>query len=157
MDMSAISGAISSAKVLKDVLQALATLKVEKATLARINEALNQVHSVQEALFDSREELFKLQKDNDDLRRKLKEHDDWETSKAKYQILQTLGGAIVYASKTESPNHFARPRCMSKREIQILQDIHVNSGGFERPNCKEIYSVKPAIETRVIRSGPSFF
>lgn len=81
MDMAIISGAIATAKALRELLQAATNLKIDTEALGRINAALNEVSSIQEKLFETREQLFELQKENDELRRQIQSNEDWETQK----------------------------------------------------------------------------
>jgi hypothetical protein len=84
--------------------------------------------------------LFRLQSENEQLRGELKAQQDWQVEKAKYQLQQTVGGAVVYAY-SGTPKHFACPSCFTKGAIQILQDRKVVSGAFECPGCKTLYPV----------------
>ena len=68
MDMSIIATAMTNAKALKELLQAAAGLKIDNQILGRINDALNEVSAIQEKLFEAREQLFDLQKENNELR-----------------------------------------------------------------------------------------
>jgi len=142
MDVPSIGAAIASGKALKDIIQGLVGLKVDTKALSQINEAQNQVSNLLGALLETQGDLFKLQHENQELRRQIQTQEDWEKKKSGYQLQETQGGAVVYTSLSTSPKHHACPRCIEKHEIQILQDLHVSTGAFVCPGCKEKYPVK---------------
>jgi hypothetical protein len=70
--------------------------------------------------------------------------EDW---RSKYSLIQTPGGATVYASPGNSPP-YACPSCFGKGIEQILQDRQVASGHFRCPSCQFDYPIKPRQSTR---------
>jgi hypothetical protein len=142
MDMASISAAITSAKALTDILKAAASVAIDTKVLTRINDAQVQVSELLAALLDAQGELFKLQNETQDLRRQIQLQEDWEKRKAGYQLQQTAGGAVVYASVSTSLAHYACPRCLEKREIQILQSLG-DSSTVRCPNCEKFYQINP--------------
>lgn len=146
MDVPSIGAAIASVKALKDILQSAATLTIDSAIVDRINEARHRVADALSALLDAQEERIRLLNENQELLGQIRSHEDWEKKKAGYQLQQTAGGAVVYASVATSPTHYACPSCIERHEIQILQDIGGSS--FECPGCKVYYSIKP-MRTRI--------
>src|SRR5437016_7400811 len=105
----------------QNLIQGLIGLKVDTEALYRINAAQTQVSNLLGALLETQGDLFKLVDENRELRRQIQTQEDWEKKKAGYQLQQTAGGAVVYASVSTSPAHYACPGCIEKREIQILQ------------------------------------
>jgi hypothetical protein len=140
MDMTVISGAMAAAKALRDVLQAAASLKIDNETLARINAALGEVSAIQEKLFEAREQLFTLQKENEELRQQLRANDEWEKQKNHYRLVNMPGGATVWESKDGNPKHFACVSCFAKRAIVILQTSE-GTGYYICPTCKVGYQL----------------
>jgi hypothetical protein len=140
MDIALIAGAYSGLKFAKDALQVALGYKIETETRTQISLALEKLSTAQDTLFELREELFRLQSENEQLRGELKAQQDWQVEKAKYQLQQTVGGAVVYAY-SGTPKHFACPSCFTTGAIQILQDRRVISGAFEMPGCKTLYPV----------------
>lgn len=63
-----LAAAMRGAKATTELLQAALAIKVDNATLTKINDALNQVRIIQDALFEAQQELFKLQQENYELR-----------------------------------------------------------------------------------------
>ena len=140
MDPVSISAAYTGLKAAKDMLQALATAKIDVASLGKINDALAKLGQAQDALFEMREELFALQQANQEVTQKLAEKEEWQIKLANYALVITPGGATVYASSGD-PAHYICPGCLNKRELQILQDSRSSSGRFSCPGCKEQFPV----------------
>lgn len=159
MDLTTITAAIGSVKTLKELLQAATSLRIDTESLGRINSALNEVASIQEKLFEAREQLFNIQKENDDLRQQIKTHDDWKGRLNAFVLNKTVGGAVVYESRDDKPKHYVCPQCVEKHQIQILQDLNVMSGAYECPGCQNKYAVKERKEfkTEPFRRPPRGF
>ncbi|MDO9272209.1 MAG: hypothetical protein Q7T94_04230 [Rugosibacter sp.] len=143
MDIALVGAAYNGLKFAKDALKLSLDLKVENESHAQIHVALDKLGTVQDSLFEMREELFRLQAENEELRRELKGHEDWASSKAQYELQKTPGGAVVYRFLGQ-PEHYACPSCFAQGTIQILQDRRVMSGTFECSGCKTQFLVKPA-------------
>lgn len=140
-----VSAAYTGLKFAKDALQVALGYKIEAETRTQITAALEKLGAAQDTLFELREELFRLQGDNDRLRQQLAAREKWEAQKAAYRLETAVGGAVVYLSDGP-PQHFACPVCFSKNTIQILQDRRVMSGVFDCPSCKAQYPVNPVRE-----------
>ena len=128
MDLGSISVAYEGLKIAKDTIKALSNLKIETESIGRINEAVRQVGDAQDTLFQLREELFKLQEENRRLKDTISENEEWMLKKSNYELTETDGGAVVYKSLEGTP-HFVCPSCLERKQIQILQDRRVFSGG----------------------------
>jgi len=152
MDISAVGAAYTGLKFAKDALQVALSYKIENETRTQISAALDKLGAAQDSLFELREELLRLQGENDRLRQALKAQQDWEATKARYQLEATSGGAVVYGS-LDSPKHFACPSCFAKAEIQILQDRRVAAGVFDCPSCRAVFPVKQRRSASI--SGPT--
>jgi hypothetical protein len=140
MDLTIIGAAYSGLKFAKDALQVALGYRIEAEVRAQISAALEKLGAAQDTLFELREELFRLQGDNDRLRQQLTAHEGWEAQRAVYRLTRTEGGAVVYGSEGPPP-HFACPVCFSKKSIQILQDRRVLAGVYDCPGCKAEYPV----------------
>ena len=141
MDLAAIGAAYTGLKFAKDTLQVVLASKVDAETRTKIADALERLGTTQDTLFEVREELFRLQSENERLRNDLKARDDWESRKAQYPITPTAGGAIVRVSTGEQ-RHFVCPSCFETyHEPQPLQDRRVAAGLFDCPRCKTAYPV----------------
>ena len=143
MDVTLVTAAWEGIKFAKDALKAALDYKIEIEVRQKIVAALEKLGSTQDDLFTVRENLFRLQEENEKLRQQLKARDEWETQKAGYRLEETAGGAVVYSSTDkEVPKHYACPSCYTKETIQILQDRGVVSGIFDCSGCKAGYYVK---------------
>jgi hypothetical protein len=143
MDTALVTAAITGIRFIKDSLEVALGYKIENESSVKINEALKQVGAIQETLFDLREELFRLQSENQELQRQLKAKEEWETQKSQYSLEETAGSGIVYAF-LGTPKHYACPSCFTKATIQILQDRNTMGGHFDCPSCKAQYRIKPS-------------
>ena len=143
MDMATISTAYTSIKIVKESISGLLGTKIESAAKEKVNEALDKLGAVQDSLFYLREELGRLQSDNSDLKDQLRNQGNWENKLAEYHLEETEGGAVVYAFK-KTPEHYACPRCVVKKEIQILQDERVITGEFKCPGCDKYFPINQA-------------
>ena len=118
--------------------------KIENESRSKINEALKEVGNIQDKLFDLREELFRLQSENQELSQQLKAQKELENRRNQYQLEQTPGRAMVYVS-LGNPKHYACPVCFNKGDIQVLQGNNVEGfrGTYDCYNCKAVYVIEP--------------
>ncbi len=149
MDVGSITAGYTSLKFIKDSLEVMLSYKIDIESQSRINAALKEVGTIQDTLFHTREELFRLQTENEQLRQELKAKEGWENQKSQYQLEDTAGGATVYAF-TGTPKHYACPSCFTKATIQILQDRRVIGGIFDCPSCRTPYKVNPYNEPETV-------
>jgi len=140
MDISAVAAAYNGLKTAKDIFSDFADLKTEIKSQEKINAAVKSVSEAQDTLFQLREQLFRLQEENSNLKQELSEKEEWNKRLSNYELFETPGGAVVYKSK-EGTNHYICPRCIEKKEIQILQDRKVMSGDFACPGCGKDFPV----------------
>lgn len=156
MDSIVINAAITSAKALATTLQVLAKLKLDHETLARVNDALQQVADIQQQLFNTNQQLFELQKERDDLQRQLKSTADWEVEKARYKMVETPAGTILWELVNGSPQHYACPVCFADKKIMPLSKHEEYA--LRCPSCNKTYQKgKPPpmtpMERRTVRFG----
>ncbi len=142
MDVGSITAGYTGLKFIKDSLEVMLGYKVDIESQNRINAALKEVGTIQDTLFHIREEMFRLQTENEQLRQELKVKEGWDKQKSQYQLEKTVGGAVVYAF-TESPKYYVCPSCFDKQSIQILQDERDGLGNFQCPGCKTRYPIDP--------------
>jgi FtsZ-binding cell division protein ZapB len=114
------------------VLQTLANILNAKdfATVQMVITNLQQsIYELQAKNLESQEKAVELQKDllrlqaeNDQLKRKIDAHDEWEQTKARYAPHRTSDGSIVYRLAHADPlKQLFCARCFSKRLIVNLQ------------------------------------
>ena len=65
MDIASIGAAYTGLKFIKDSLEVFHGYKVENLSQDQINKALKEVGIIQDTLFHIREELFRLQSENE--------------------------------------------------------------------------------------------
>lgn len=68
MDLSAITSAYTALKAIKDVGTSLLEAKIDKEAEKRVNEAFENIGTVQDTLFYMREDLLRLQEENRELK-----------------------------------------------------------------------------------------
>ncbi|WP_286694593.1 hypothetical protein [Spongiibacter sp. UBA1325] len=141
MDIALISASYEGLKIGKAALQSLFDAKVDSEAKEKIDLVLQKLGDAQDTLFSMREELFRLQEENERLRRQAASMAQWDEIKSRYILQSTEGGAIVYVS-TGDPQHYACPSCFNSKELHFLQDRHVMSGEFKCTGCDSTYPVK---------------
>jgi hypothetical protein len=78
MDLATITAAYEGLKASKQILGAIFEAKVDAEAKPKVIAALEQLGNAQDALFSLREELFRLQSVNDDLRKQLAALESWD-------------------------------------------------------------------------------
>ncbi len=149
---------------IKDVIDLLTQLanRVEDRQVAiELNEIQRLIIGLQSEQADLhetnvklREELFEVKTENNRLSVEIAQNDAWKDQIDKYELITTEGGATVYQYKSD-PVHYACPSCMSKREIQILQNQRTYTGRFICPGCSVAFPVnvvQKRPKPKVIRS-----
>jgi hypothetical protein len=142
MDLATITAAYEGLKASKQILGAIFEAKVDAEAKPKVIAALEHLGNAQDALFSLREELFRLQSVNDDLRKQLAAAESWAMRAAQYELAKTSGGAVVYKFKAQ-PEHFACPSCFNSKQIQILQDNRTTSGKFRCTGCSAEFPIQP--------------
>jgi hypothetical protein len=140
VDLTTITAAYNGLKVGREILNAFMEAKIETEARGKILEVVTKLGAAQDTMFEMREELFKLQSENQDLRRKSAEQESWDKRLSAYSLKGTVGGAVVYAANAE-PLHYICPSCLNKRELHILQDNRTASGKFRCTGCESEYPI----------------
>lgn len=153
MDIVAITAAFEGLKASKQIVTALFDAKVDAEAKPKIIAALEQLGNAQDTLYELRDELFKLQSKNEELRKELAVLEAWEVRASQYEVQQTEGGAIVYKFKA-LPLHYACPSCFNKHQLQFLQDNRTISGKFRCPGCEVEYPINPRQKREVAQAAP---
>ena len=149
IDPASIATAYSGLVAVKDIFQGLAGLKIDVDSLAKIHDAQLKLGSVQDTLFQLREELFTLQNEKQELTRQLDVQNAWKNQLSEYSLFAAPGGATVYVSSAE-PVHYICPSCINKKEIHILQDSRTTSGKYRCTGCEQEYPIKPRQDPNAI-------
>ena len=149
MDSLSLAGAWQGAKAAKELLTAAFEAKVESEVKPKILEAQTRLGEIQDTLFALREQLSQLQDDKRDLQAKLDQAEAWSERLKQYELIKTIGGAVVYQFKGQ-PHHYACPTCINKKEVQILQDNRTLSGKYRCTGCKNEFPVDPRQEAEPV-------
>ncbi len=142
MDITTITTAYEGLKLGKELLKSLHEAKVESDAKVKIEEVMQKLGGAQDTLFSMREELFKLQTENENLKKKINETDAWEQKISNYELVKTSGGAVVYQFK-ETPEHYICPSCVSNCRTEILHDNRTFSGKYRCVKCEAEYPINP--------------
>ncbi len=151
MDIASITAGYQGLKIGKDILKSLYETKVAADAKEKIDEVMSKLGEAQDILFSMREELFRLQSKNEELKMKISETESWENKLTNYELTKTEGGAVVHKYIGE-PEHYICTSCVSNRSIQILQDNRTMSGKFRCVACKAEFPIKPSQSGRRVRS-----
>ena len=142
MDAASVMAAYQGLKFAKDSLVTVAQGKIEIESQAKVMAALEKLGAAQDALFEMRDELFRLQADNARLTQAVAQNEAWEKRFAAYELAKTAGGAVVFKFKGQ-PEHFACPSCANNQKLEILQDNRTMSGKFRCTACKAEFPIRP--------------
>lgn len=126
-----ISEAVELTRRISDLVKAGITLELQE-----------RIADLREAVLNAKDEVLRLREENQDLRGKLGEQEQWTARAAAYTLIETNGGAIVWHTPGP-PEHFACPVCLEKKTVNILQDTRTYSGAFRCPGCGKTYPVRP--------------
>jgi len=142
VDIASVTAAYNGLKMGKEILNAFLETRIEADSRARVADVMSKLGQAQDTLFELREELFKLQSENEGLRRQIGQFESWDKTLSNYALEKTAGGAVVFAFKG-TPEHYACPSCIAKRELQILQDNRTMSGKFRCTGCNAEFPIMP--------------
>lgn len=115
-----LAAAISSLKALKDGISLAFDAKVDAEVRSARVAVMDQLGKTQETLYDLRDELFKIQTENEELKRAASSSAKWDEASAQYEFVESPGGAYVFRSLSDH-NLFACPTCMHNKRLSALQ------------------------------------
>lgn len=149
MDVVSIMSAYQGVKAAKDLLTAAFDAKVDSDAKHKILEAQSKLGEIQDTLFLLRDQLAQMQDENRQLQDQLRASESWSDRVKQYELVKSAGGAVVYRFGG-SPEHFACPTCINKKEIQILQDSRALSGKYRCTGCTNEFPVQPRQDPNVV-------
>ena len=135
MAIPGISDAVELVKTIGDLAKRGVTIDLQE-----------RIADLRDAVLNVKEEVFALRAENQDLKSKLSEQEDWKARSAGYTLIEAQGGAHVYRT-AGPPEHFACPRCFEERKLHILQDQRAYVGNYKCQGCDKVYLVKPSQRT----------
>lgn len=140
--VTTVNAALNSLKIATEAFVWLRDSRRDAEANTRIASAMQAVNDAEQKIFELRRELSLLEDENQKLRSEKAELDDWNKRFQKLHRTKTAGGAVVYVQE-EGEGFLICPRCVEKKEMQILQDHGRVSGEFECPGCGNKFKVKP--------------
>ncbi len=153
--MIEIAGALAAFKGAKDLLSVMYDAKIDTDVKGKVSEVLGKLGQVQDTLYELRDELFRLQSENEAMKRTAATSEEWKKKAALYELVKTIGGAVVYKSKG-SPEHYACPNCFNKKDIVPLQPNRTTTGKYRctAAACNGAeFPIEPAHKLPMVRSN----
>lgn len=134
--MIEIAGALAAFKAVKELGMVVYDAQVDSSVRDKVRNVLEKMDDAQATLYELRNELLNVQTENLTLKRQIAAQDEWKAKLAKYSMVNTAGGAVVYKFIGE-PEHYACPNCMNAERVTPLQDNRTNSGKYRctYPSC----------------------
>lgn len=155
--MIEIASAIAAFKAVKDLGKTVVDAKIDADVQAKVFEVMGKIGDAQDTMYELREENMRLQAEKAELSRQLADDEEWKDKLSGYELVKTLGGAVVFKSKIE-PEHYVCPSCTNHKRIEILQDERSFSGHYRctAKSCGAEFPVKPSqsMETLERRGSP---
>lgn len=159
VDISAISGLISSIKASTEISKALLNLRDENLIREKVGALNIQLFDAYGSALDARKAQAELLDQVDALKETILKFEKWDAEKERYQLAEVAPGAFAYALKAgaehgEPPHHIC-PACYEQRRKSILQgdlskSIRGTSGVLKCLACGATIRVsfRPAPRTR---------
>lgn len=154
IDMTQVQAAIASLGAVRDLVKVGFDAKVDAKASDKVIEAMGRLGTASDTLYALRDELFRLQTENTELKRLADDRQAFDARIAKYELTKTAGGAVVWRY-TEQPEHYACPVCLNAKRIEILQDNRTLSGKYRCTvkECGAEYPIDPFRPMKPITYG----
>lgn len=145
MDLTAIQAAISSLKAAINITRSILEMKNMADVQSKVIELQSALLEAQNCALSAITAQFELQEKIRALEAQLKEKEDWEAQKVRYQLVNPWRGpAQIYVLKRAASNgegpHFICANCFHNGKRVILNPIK-NREGFVQivcPSCKAV-------------------
>jgi hypothetical protein len=141
-DFGDIASALTSFKALKDIAQAMISLRDSNAFHAKLIEFNSALIDAQTKVFAVNQERSTLIERVRDLEAKIAEMEGWEAEKQRYELKEVGTRVFAYVVKQEAqgpePPHWICPSCYQNHQKSILQGFESHSFGWSHrcPSCK---------------------
>lgn len=150
VDMTAIAGAMSSLKAMKDIAEAMIGLRDAKAFQSKRVELYSLIISTQSAVFAVNEERAALVEEVSEFKKKVADLEAWETEKQRYELKRVSSfGSFAYSVKEavagSEPPHYICAACYERGKKSILQGtpaLEVRRRMFLCPECKTTIAIE---------------
>lgn len=124
----------------------------DKKDNEKIDTALQALDQTKSLVYELRDELIKLQAEQQNLHAQIEGFEKWQSKIDDYQIIKTSGGAKVYQNLDE-PDLYICPSCIHEERIELLQPARNNQS--ECPKCKSLFQVDPKPQRTVATRSPT--
>lgn len=125
MDMSAISGLLSSLNAVKDLTQTMIGLRDSQAIQAKLLEFQAELLKANGSALATQQEQFALLETVRELKEELARLKNWEAEKQRYQLTEVGLGAVAYTLKpgmeNGEPPHTICANCYNRGQKSFLQ------------------------------------
>lgn len=140
MDTASIGAAVTSLNAVKGMVELAFNAKLDSERRSAKAEALAALGTAQDTLYELREELFRLQDENRQLKQAATTQGEWAAKEAEFERFHGPGGAWVYQSKLQ-PGLFACPTCIGEKKLNLLQPRGQYTGVMNCMACKAGFQV----------------
>lgn len=151
--VSATAALIGIFKSLRAGIKTLRQGQLSDQHREAVESVADLLTDAQDRLSDLQTESIELREKNSELAHQLMEAVEWTKKFSEYHLATTEGGAVVYqktwnrgqertiiagqlGGDPDHRHHYVCPSCVSKKELQILQDDQSHLGSFTCPSCK---------------------
>jgi hypothetical protein len=146
-DISAIAAALSSFNTLKNIAQAMITLRDAQALQTKIIEFNGALIEAQTKIFEVHQERTALVEEIGALKAEITALKNWEAEKQRYQLEELPPGVFVYRLKLgmadgEPPHCICERCCQEGKKALLHRDEEVN--GIYRLKCNRCGTILDA-------------
>jgi hypothetical protein len=141
--LAALGSAIGSVKAGIELAKGALDAKVEAEVRRKVLDTTQALADALSQIVDAKVQMSQIFDENQELKRKLAEREEWTQRVAQYELVEAVGGALVYRFKGQPP-HYVCPACYEERKLHILQDTKGFSGSCQCSGCGKHFRVNPA-------------
>lgn len=145
MDISLISGALSSLKTAFDIAKGISDLKSMTDVQGKVIELQQAILAAQSSAMAANAEQYTAMEELRKLREELEKMSGWQQEKQRYRLFQAegTGGSVVYAlresqKQQDEPPHYLCANCYEQGRKSILHNTIPSTGWthWHCPVCK---------------------
>jgi hypothetical protein len=120
-----IATALASLKTISDLATLTLKVKVDSAVTEKAIESQTAIITLQNTIMGLQSQYQELLGQNDELKKRLIEIENWEIESKKYALTEIAEGIFVYSLITDQKNgvppHWLCPNCYQNKKKSILQ------------------------------------
>jgi len=148
--LSEITTALSSLKVMTDIVKGLNSIKLETAVKEKSTELLNIIIALQQTIFSLQAEFEKVLNSKSEIEKELMHLKDWAQTKEKYILKEVAPDVLAYVHKKQkdsaSEKHWLCANCIDNFQKESIYQIskrgNIPSHIYYCPQCKNEILVK---------------